>query len=122
MEVGVRYLPTQDPDEVVRQVRRLPAEVSVTYHLPPATLDPCDPHVRELCRAVGRQGDGQANVVGRDGASDAVFFLERGVAAVEFGPVGSGHHGPEEHVTVESLARYRRILVDFARSVAQRGV
>ena len=32
--------------------------------------------------------------VGRDGASDAVSFLRVGVPAVEFGPVGAGHHGP----------------------------
>ena len=41
--------------------------------------------------------------VGRDGASDAVSFLEAGVPAVEFGPVGGGHHGPEEWVSVASL-------------------
>ena len=41
--------------------------------------------------------------VGRDGASDAVSFLRVGVPAVEFGPVGAGHHGPEEWVSVSSL-------------------
>ena len=43
--------------------------------------------------------------VGRDGASDAVSFLRAGVPAVEFGPVGAGHHGPEEWVSVD--ARWR---------------
>ena len=33
--------------------------------------------------------------------------------AVEFGPVGGGHHGPEEWVSIESLARYRQALSDF---------
>ena len=32
--------------------------------------------------------------IGRDGASDAISFLEAGIPAVEFGPVGGGHHGP----------------------------
>ena len=41
--------------------------------------------------------------VGRDGASDAVSFLRVGVPAVEFGPTGDGHHGPEEWVSVSSL-------------------
>jgi succinyl-diaminopimelate desuccinylase len=122
MEVGIRYLPTQDPDEVLRQVRSLDAESSVTYHLPPATLDPRDPYVQALRRAVRDNQDGRARIVGRDGASDAVFFLERDVPAVEFGPLGGGHHGPAEHVSIDSLARYRRILVDFARGVARDGV
>jgi succinyl-diaminopimelate desuccinylase len=58
--------------------------------------------------------------VGRDGASDAVAFLGVGVPAVEFGPRGAGHHGPEEYVEVESLPRYRRALVEFAHSIAGR--
>jgi succinyl-diaminopimelate desuccinylase len=36
---------------------------------------------------------------------------------VEFGPAGAGHHGPEEWVSIASLGRYRRVLVDFARSL-----
>ena len=51
-----------------------------------------------------------------NGASDAVAFLEVGVPAVEFGPRGAGHHGPDEHVDLPSLAIYRRALVDFARA------
>ena len=51
--------------------------------------------------------------VGRDGASDAVSFLRAGVPAVEFGPTGAGHHGPEEWVSIGSLGRYRQALTDF---------
>ena len=41
-----------------------------------------------------------------------------GIPAVEFGPEGAGHHGPEEWVSVSSLARYRRALGDFVRDAA----
>ena len=64
-----------------------------------------------------RAGQRGATGVGRDGASDAISFLEAGVPAVEFGPVGGGHHGPEEWVSIPSLARYRHALVDFMRAV-----
>jgi succinyl-diaminopimelate desuccinylase len=30
-------------------------------------------------------------------------------------PVGGGHHGPEEWVSISSLARYRKALADFIR-------
>ena len=56
---------------------------------------------------------GEALSVGRDGASDAVSFLEAGIPAVEFGPVGGGHHGPEEWVSIASLHAYRQALGDF---------
>jgi succinyl-diaminopimelate desuccinylase len=55
--------------------------------------------------------------VGRDGASDATAFLSAGIPAVEFGPSGGGHHGPDEWVSVTSLARYRRALGDFVRAL-----
>jgi succinyl-diaminopimelate desuccinylase len=32
---------------------------------------------------------------------------------VEFGPVGGGHHGPNEWVSVASLGRYRHALASF---------
>jgi succinyl-diaminopimelate desuccinylase len=72
--------------------------------------------VQALLEAAGRQEPSSASV-GRDGASDAVAFLGVGVPAVEFGPRGGGHHGPEEYVEIESLPRYRRALVEFARIV-----
>jgi succinyl-diaminopimelate desuccinylase len=49
-----------------------------------------------------------------------VAFQKAGVPAVEFGPSGGGHHGPDEWVSIDSLARYRRALVDFAREVPKR--
>ena len=63
--------------------------------------------------AVGRSIEGDALSIGRDGASDAISFLEAGIPAVEFGPVGGGHHGPHEWVSISSLALYRRALGDF---------
>jgi succinyl-diaminopimelate desuccinylase len=118
MAVDIRYLPNQDPDEVLRQVRSLGGEVTPIYELPPATLDPGERHVRVLREAVRSLEGGEAAAIGRDGASDAVFFLDRGIPAIEFGPAGAGHHGPEEYVEIESLQRYRRILVEFARRLA----
>jgi succinyl-diaminopimelate desuccinylase len=63
--------------------------------------------------AVGRLTRGESMSVGRDGASDAVSFLQEGIPAVEFGPSGAGHHGPDEWVSISSLARYRQALCDF---------
>ena len=44
-------------------------------------------------------------------------ILRVGVPAVEFGPVGAGHHGPDEWVSVSSLGNYRRALVEFVESL-----
>jgi succinyl-diaminopimelate desuccinylase len=78
-----------------------------------------NPYVRALRDAVGTSR-GEALSVGRDGSSDAVSFLEAGIPAVEFGPVGGGHHGPEEWVSAESLVVYRQALVDYISRLPER--
>ncbi len=122
MAVDIRYLPGQDPGAILEQIRAIPhVEVVKTFIRPPAYVSRSNPYVTALCGATRRAGQEGATGVGRDGASDAISFLEAGVPAVEFGPTGGGHHGPEEWVSVPSLARYREALVGFMRAVPSIG-
>ena len=115
IDVDVRYLPEQDPDAILAEVEGIPgATIVSTFKRPPALVDPGSPFVEALCEATAGHHPGEVTSVGRDGASDAVSFLRAGVPAVEFGPLGAGHHGPDEWVSVSSLASYRRAIVDFA--------
>ena len=95
-------------------------QVTRTFIHPPVSVPRTNPYVRALGEAVTRAVHGETLSVGRDGASDAAAFLSVGVPAVEFGPVGAGHHGPEEWVSLSSLARYRRALGDFVRELPMR--
>ena len=121
MDVDIRYLPNQDPGEILEQIRAIPdIDVKRTFIFPPAHVSPTNPYVRALSEIVRPGTDGASVSVGRDGASDAVSFLRAGIPAVEFGPSGAGHHGPEEWVSIKSLARYRQLLVEFAHAVPGR--
>ena len=40
--------------------------------------------------------------------------------AVECGPSGDGHHGPEEWVSIRSLGQYRAALVEFVKLLPAR--
>ncbi len=118
MVVDIRYLPEQDPHAILAQIRAIPdIEVIRTFTRAPATVSRRNPYVLALRDAVGRSIEGEALSIGRDGASDAISFLEAGVPAVEFGPVGGGHHGPQEWVSLRSLTRYRQALGDFVREL-----
>jgi succinyl-diaminopimelate desuccinylase len=123
MAVDVRYLPGQDPEEILSQVNSIPdIQITKTFVHRPAIVSRSNPYVRMLCDAVRRSVEGEPLSVGRDGASDAVSFLDAGVPAVEFGPAGGGHHGPDEWVSISSLARYRRALVDFVEALGRPGL
>jgi succinyl-diaminopimelate desuccinylase len=121
MAVDVRYLPGQDPGAILAQVRAIPGiDVTRTFVHPPVTVSRTDPYVQGLREAVSRTTRGEVMSVGRDGASDAASFIEAGIPAVEFGPAGGGHHGPDEWVSVASLQRYRRALGEFVRALPAR--
>jgi succinyl-diaminopimelate desuccinylase len=116
IDVDVRYLPGQDPLEIQAQVEQMPdVHVAKVFHRQPAIVERDDPYVQALGEAIARVAEPASERlgVGRDGASDAISFLEAGVPAVECGPTGDGHHGPEEWVSIRSLGEYRAALVEF---------
>ena len=115
IDVDIRYLPNQEPDAILEQIRAIGPDLEVLkcFNRVPAMVARTNPYVLALRDAVGHSVGGDALSIGRDGASDAVSFLAAGVPAVEFGPVGGGHHGPHEWVSVSSLQRYREALRTF---------
>ena len=118
IDVDIRYLPEQDPATILAEIRAIPdTRVVTTFRRPPVEVDGESPFVRALGEAARPHHADQVTSIGRDGASDAVSFIRVGVPAVEFGPIGGGHHGPDEWVSLASLGSYRRTLGDFARSV-----
>ena len=121
IDVDIRYLPDQDPEEILDQVREISGiEARALLTRPPATVDRESPYVKGLRWSATEHHDGEPMSVGRDGASDAVSFLRVGVPAVEFGPVGAGHHGPSEWVSVSSLETYRQALESFLQTIPDR--
>jgi succinyl-diaminopimelate desuccinylase len=123
IDVDIRYLPGQDHEAIKAAVEELPdVRVVKTFHRQPAIVRRDDPYVQALGAAISNvcEPTSERLGVGRDGASDAISFLEAGVPAVECGPVGDGHHGPEEWVSIRSLEQYRAALVEFVNLLPAR--
>jgi succinyl-diaminopimelate desuccinylase len=122
IDVDIRYLPHQNPDEIRDQIRDLgPVSMEAIIVLPPVQSDAGCPWVSRLIDVASTHHDGPTVPVGRDGASDAVSFIGAGIPAVEFGPVGAGHHGPDEWVSIASLRTFHRTLCDFLTGSAAAG-
>jgi succinyl-diaminopimelate desuccinylase len=121
IDVDIRYLPGQDPGDILAEVAKLPdTNVKIGFRRDPVIIPRTNPYVVMLAEAATAGSPAERISVGRDGASDIVSWLDAGVPGVEFGPEGAGHHGPEEWVSVSSLERYRIALVEFARKVGER--
>ena len=112
------------PDAILAGINALDG-ATATPHLPPPSGDG---RPRERLRAGARRRASREIVgksdeqisVGRHGASDATAFLDVGVPAVECGPTGAGHHGPDEWVSIRSLSQYRKALVEFVQLLPAR--
>jgi succinyl-diaminopimelate desuccinylase len=120
LDVDIRYLPEQPVERVREELMTLAVpgcRVIETFRRPPAKVSTKDPFLIRLREAAARHSGQEVQLVGRDGTNDGTYFLQRGIPSVEFGPVGSGHHGPHEKVSVRSLRQYRFALLDFLQSV-----
>ena len=122
IDLDIRYLPGQDPEAILADMgAHEDAEVAKIFHRDPIVVSREEPYVQILAEAVCSVTPlSESIAVGRDGTSDVISFLQAGVPGVEFGPTGDGHHGPEEWVSIESLAQYRRALVQFVNLIPQR--
>ena len=119
VDLDIRYLPGQDPDEILAAIgSQLDTEVTKVFHREPIVVSRDEPYVQVLAEAVSNVCPVKESIaVGRDGTSDVISFLNAGIPGVEFGPIGDGHHGPEEWVSIESLDQYRRALVEFVNLI-----
>jgi succinyl-diaminopimelate desuccinylase len=121
IDVDIRFLPGQDADEILHEVQAIPdCKADVIFRRDPVVVSRTNPFVAMLAEVVSGGSPAERISVGRDGASDITAWLEAGVPGVEFGPIGEGHHGPEEWVSISSLVRYRQALVDFVGLVGER--
>lgn len=117
-DVDIRYLPAQNPTEIMHEIQTVPGVEIVTHATcQPAHVATDNPFVKLLCQATHTVTGKAATTIGRDGASDAIAFLNQGIPAVEFGPTGAGHHGPQEWVSIQSLRDYRYGLVEFIKQI-----
>jgi succinyl-diaminopimelate desuccinylase len=123
MDVDIRYVPGQDPEQILEDIRAFDdIAVEVVFEREPAYVANDNEYVVALHQSLADCKVEEAELVGRDGSSEATAFLAQGIPAVEFGPVGNGHHGPHEFVSLRSLADYRRALVGFAQKIAAQQV
>ena len=110
MDVDVRYLPGQDPGDDPRPDPRRCRTSRSRKHVHPRARDRLADATRTCARCATRsaaRSSGEALSVGRDGASDAVSFLEAGIPAVEFGPSAAATTGPRSGSRWPRCERYR---------------
>ncbi|MBI4744779.1 MAG: M20/M25/M40 family metallo-hydrolase [Actinobacteria bacterium] len=117
LEIDIRYLPTQSPNNILDQIKSIKSDfkIDVIYEQPAAIIEKDNYFIKELQKIIKSRFFDSGKLIGRDGASDVTYFIDGGIPGIEFGPIGEGHHGDKEYVEIDSLKVYKQILVDFGK-------
>ncbi|MBT2637771.1 ArgE/DapE family deacylase [Bacillus sp. ISL-39] len=117
MSLDIRYLPGQDPASIVQQIEGI-SEGKVTVGLKgiPVATKQDNPFITQLKPVLEKHIAGEAVIFGQHGAADTQYFAANGIPAIEFGPSGANWHGDDEYIELESLEKYKEILIDYVKS------
>lgn len=117
MYLDIRFLPEQDPKEIIRQIKES-AGVEVNVHsrgdAVKTKID--DMNVKKLKKSISRITNGKSEIFGQHGSADTRFYSKYNVPSVEFGPIGKNWHGDDEFVIIDSVYLYEQILMDFIKN------
>lgn len=115
----IRFVP-EDENGLVEKIKSmLPenCELEVVFHEPVHNTNDQNLYVQKLVEIVQNETKISDPIIKSNGASDLRHFQKFGIAGVEFGPKGAGHHSEEEYVEIESLEKTYEILEKFLREV-----
>jgi len=116
MKLDLRYVPQIDPGDLIARIEAaVDGEVRVVASEPGVLVARDHPYLKQLQTVIqGLVPDLEVKFTGQHGGSDARFFSEKGIPAIEFGPVGQDWHGEEESVSLQSVEDLYRVLEAFA--------
>jgi succinyl-diaminopimelate desuccinylase len=89
-----------------------------TVHIGPAFMN--TPETARLVQAAKRAAEKlglDSQPIELAGASDTRHFATRPVEAIDYGPVGYGHHGANEHVVLESIPRTANFYIQLIQTL-----
>lgn len=90
----------------------------VTVHIGPAFMNtPDSARLVQTARKTAQKLGLDSQPIELAGASDTRHFVTRPVEAIDYGPVGYGHHGANEHVVLESIKRTADFYVQLVQGL-----
>lgn len=118
MCLDIRFLPGQDPQEIIRQIEDA-AGVKVNIHsIGDAVKTKVDDlYVVKLSQAITKITNNNVEIFGQHGSADTRFYSKYDIPAVEFGPTGKNWHGDDEFIIVDSVYTYEQMLIDFILNI-----
>ena len=113
----IRYLPTQDKDEILEQIKNITdGEITINLTGPAVLNETTNSHIQQLIKEIQEHSQLQeVPIFGQHGFADTRYFSRYNVPAIEFGPSGDAWHGDGEYAVIDSIDTYKDIIVSFSK-------
>lgn len=111
-KIDMRYVPQDDPQELIAFIRgTVPdSELEIIQLAPSMFTEPNHPKL-VTARRIGEKVLGhEPQFFSEHFASDARYYSAKGTPALCWGPKGGGMHADDEHLDLESLEIYARVI------------
>ncbi len=111
-KIDMRYVPQDDPQELIQFVRgTVPdSELEIVQLAVPLFTAPDHPTL-VAARRIGEKVLGhEPRLFSEHFASDARYYSAKGTPALCWGPKGGGMHADDEHLDLESLEVFARVI------------
>ena len=121
--LDMRFVPHADRERIEHDVHALcekygaTLETLVTFDAIEHDME--EPHMACFIDNIERYTGLASGGVMSYAASDANWFVERGLACIVTYPLGGGHHSEEEHIDAKSLADLTPILLGYLKEMAR---
>jgi acetylornithine deacetylase/succinyl-diaminopimelate desuccinylase-like protein len=114
LTIDVRYVPTDDPVAIEQTVKSIAKQFNGSCKRlvcePAFVIDSLNPFVQEFIKVYEGYTGRHVRAIEAPGSSDARFFSNKGVPVIMIRPEGGGLHGPDEYISLASLAEFTDIL------------
>jgi succinyl-diaminopimelate desuccinylase len=91
-------------------------DLKLSQSAKPFLTDPNSPIVKSLDRAIESICHLRPKYSTAGGTSDARFFAEYGIKAVEFGVINDTIHAPNEHTTIDEVEKLYRVFIETIKA------
>lgn len=112
VKVDCRYLPQDDPQELIGWFQSImpDSELEIVQLGPSMFTAEDHPKVLQALKVGEKVLGAPVKLFAEHFASDARYYSAAGTPALCWGPCGGGMHADDEHLALESLERYARVI------------
>ncbi len=116
--LDIRYTENDDLNKIIKKIRKIKnLKLKIIQKQPMLNTNEDSPEIKKLKKISERIFRQKVDFFHQTGASDVRYFGSKGIAAINFGPLGKNLHSKNEWVDLRSVEKIFLILKEYIRTL-----